>query len=101
VACEALQMKGSTKSPDELSSKVRAAFSTHALLLCCSTRSPVAASCPFCQLLFTVRVRHSMWRLMLRLMPCFCISAILSSVCKAGMSGVVPSRGIVIVESAI
>jgi hypothetical protein len=90
-------MKGPAESPDKLSSEMRTAFPTHALLLCCSTGSPVATSCPFCQLLLAVRVWHSVRRL-LGLLSCFRISAILSS---AGVRRVVRSRGIVIVECAI
>jgi hypothetical protein len=101
VACEALEMKGPTESPDKLSSEVRAAFPTHALLLCCPTGSPVTASCPFCQLLLTVRVGHSLRRLLLGRLPCFPVSAVLSSMCQAGRRRVVRSRGIVIVECAI
>lgn len=101
MACEAFEMKGSTESPDKLPSEMRSAFPTHALLLCCPTGPPVATSCPFCQLLLTVRVRHSVWRLVLGLMPCFWISAILSSMCKTSMRRVIRSRRIVVVECAI
>jgi hypothetical protein len=101
VACEALEMKGPAERPDKLSCEMRAAFSTHALLLYCPTGSPVATSCPVCQLLLTVRVLHSLRRFLLRLLSCFPISTVLSSVCQAGMGRVVRSRGIVIVECAI
>jgi hypothetical protein len=101
VACEALEMKGPTESPDKLPSEMCAAFSTHALLLCCPTGSPVTTSGPFCQLLLTVRVLHSVRRLLLGLLPCFLISTVLSSVRQAGMRRVARSRGIVIVECAI